>query len=116
MNVILSAIIWTLAFYGLFEIIKKIIVISIHTHLNSNGIYLIIGVKNQEEDVEGILRSVIFKILYGKEEMIKDIVITDLSSNDRTNEIIQRLGEEYKCVKVVNWRECKEILDAVDNS
>ncbi len=77
---------------------------------------MIIGVKNQEKEIEGILRSIIFKILYGKEEQIKDIVVADLNSNDNTKEIIQRLEEEYECIKVVNWRECKEILDAVDNS
>lgn len=116
MSFIIKAIVWTLAFYGLFEIIKTILYITIHTNLRSSGIYMIIGVKNQEKEIEGILRSIIFKILYGKEEQIKDIVVADLNSNDNTKEIIQRLEEEYECIKVVNWRECKEILDAVDNS
>ena len=116
MSFIIKAIVWTLAFYGLFEIIKTILYITIHTNLRSSGIYMIIGVKNQEKEIEGILRSIIFKVLYGKEENIKDIVVADLNSNDNTKEIIQRLEEEYDCIKVVNWRECKEILDAVDNS
>ena len=116
MSFIINAIVWTLAFYGLFEIIKTILYITIHTNLRSSGIYMIIGVKNQEKEIEGILRSIIFKILYGKEEQIKDIVVADLNSNDNTKEIIQRLEEENECIKVVNWRECKEILDAVDNS
>ena len=116
MSFIINAIVWTLAFYGLFEIIKTILYITIHTNLRSSGIYMIIGVKNQEKEIEGILRSIIFKILYGKEEQIKDIVVADLNSNDNTKEIIQRLEEEYESIKVVNWRECKEILDAVDNS
>lgn len=116
MSFIINAIVWTLAFYGLFEIIKTILYITIHTNLRSSGIYMIIGVKNQEKEIEGILRSIIFKILYGKEENIKDIVVADLNSSDNTKEIIQRLEEEYDCIKVVNWRECKEILDAVDNS
>ncbi len=116
MGFVMRAIVWTLAFYGLFEIIKTILYITVHTNLRSSGIYMIIGVKNQEKEIEGILRSVIFKILYGKEEQIKDIVVADLNSNDNTKEIIQRLEDEYECIKVVNWRECKEILDAVDNS
>ena len=116
MSFIITAVVWTLAFYGLFEIIKSILYICIHTNLKSDGIYMIIGVKNQEKEIEGILRSIIFKILYGKEEEIKDIVVADLNSNDNTKEIIQKLEEEYDCIKVVNWRECKEIIDAVDNS
>ena len=116
MSFIINAIVWTLAFYGLFEIIKTILYISIHTNLKSNGIYMIIGVKNQEEEIEGVLRSIVFKILYGREEKIKDIIVADLNSNDNTKQIIQKLEEEYECIKVVNWRECKEIIDAVDNS
>ncbi len=116
MSFILNAIVWTLAFYGLFEIIKSIIYISVHTNFKSDGIYMIIGVKNQEKNIEGILRSILFKVLYGKEEEIKDIVVTDLNSTDNTKKIIEKLEEEYDCMKVVNWRECKEIIDAVDNS
>mgnify|MGYP004558513923 FL=1 len=116
MEIVIKVMVWTLAFYGLFDIIKEIINITIHTHLNSDGIYLIIGVKNQEDDIEGILRSVIFKILYGKEEQIKDIIITDLNSKDTTKEIIQKLSKEYSCVKPLSWKECKEIIDVVDDS
>lgn len=116
MTFIIDAIVWTLAFYGLFEIIKTILYILVHTNLRSDGIYMIIGVKNQEKEIEGILRSIIFKILYGKEEEIKDIVVVDLDSTDNTKEIIQKLEEEYECIKAVNWKECKEIIDAVDNS
>ncbi len=116
MSFIINAIVWTLAFYGLFEIIKTIIYISVHTKLKSDGIYMIIGVKNQEKEIEGILRSIMFKILYGKEEIIKDIVVADLNSKDNTKEIIKRLEEEYECLEVVNWRECKELIDAIDNS
>lgn len=116
MNYVIKAIVWTLAFYGLFEIIKSIIYISIHTNLKSDGIYMIIGVKNQEKNIEGILRSIMFKILYGKENDIKDIVVINLNSTDNTGEIIKRLEGEYECIKVTSWKECKEILDAVNNS
>ena len=45
---ILSTIFWTLAFYGLFELVKNIIYICTYTKLKSDGIYVIIAVKNQE--------------------------------------------------------------------
>ena len=115
MSFVLNVIVWTLAFYGLFEIIKSIIYISLHTTLKSDGIYMIIGVKNQEKNIEGILRSIVFKILYGKEEKIKDIIVVDLNSEDCTGEIIKKLEEEYECIRVVNWKECKEILEAINN-
>ena len=74
----LNAILWTLALYGLFEIIKTIVYMCTYTNMKADGIYLIIAVKNQEEKIEGFLRTTLFRILYGKEEKIKDIIIADL--------------------------------------
>lgn len=110
---ILNAILWTLALYGLLEIIKTIIYICSYTNLKSDGTYVIIAVKNQENKIEGLLRSLLFRFLYGKEEFIKDIIVADLDSKDETRPILDRLEKDYECVKVVNWRECKEILDNI---
>ena len=79
------------------------------------GIYIIIAVKNQEEKIEGFLRSIIFKILYGKEESIKNIIVADLKSEDRTKEIAQKIEKDNNLIKVTTWKECKEIIDEVNN-
>lgn len=113
-NFILNLILWTLALYGLFEIIKNVIYIFTYTNFRADGIYLIVAVKNQEDKVEGFLRSILFRFLYGKEEYIKDIIVTDLDSKDRTSEILNKIEKDYECVKVTNWRECKEVIDNID--
>ena len=114
LDFILHAVFWTLALYGLFEIIKTIIYICTYTNLKSDGIYMIIAVKNQENRMEGFMRSILFRILYGKEDFVKDVIVTDLDSSDRTMDILEKLQGDYDCIKVANWRECKEILDSVD--
>ena len=114
MEFILNTIFWTLALYGLFEIIKNIINIFTYTKLQSDGIYLIIAVKNQEEKIEGFLRSILFKILYGREEYLKNIIVADLNSSDNTKEIAKKLSKDYEILKVTNWKECKNIIDNVD--
>ena len=114
-NFIISSILWTLALYGLFELIKQIISMITYTNLSADGIYIIIGVKNQEEEIEGFLRSSLFKIFYGKEESIKHIIIADLGSTDRTKEIISKMSLDYDGVKTTNWKECKEIIDNIDD-
>lgn len=114
MEIILNIIFWTLALYGLFEIIKTIAYMTVYTNLKANGIYVIIAVKNQENKIEGFLRSSLFRMLYGKEEYIKNVMLADLNSTDKTKEIAKRLSKEYECLKVVNWRECKDIIDSVD--
>ncbi len=112
---ILNAILWTMAIYGVIELIKTILNIYLHTNLKSEGIYLIIAVKNQENKIEGFLRSILFRILYGKEENVKDIIIADLDSTDDTKEILEKLSKDYNCIKVTNWRECKDIIESVEH-
>lgn len=111
---ITNTIFWTLAIYGLFEIIKNIIYISTYTKFKSDGIYVIIAVKNQEEKIEGFMRSILFKILYGREEYLKNIIVADLNSNDNTKDIVRKLSKDYDILKVTSWKDCKEIMDNVD--
>lgn len=113
-NFIINSILWIFALYGFFELVKQVIYICTYTNMKADGIYIIIAVKNQEEKIEGFLRSVLFKILYGKEEEIKDIIVTDLNSTDRTKEILNKLSTDYEYVKNTNWKECKEIIDNID--
>ena len=111
---ITNTIFWTLAIYGLFEIIKNIIYISTYTKFKSDGIYVIIAVKNQEEKIEGFMRSILFRVLYGKEENINDIIISDLGSTDNTKEILEKLQEDYKFINLLDWKTCKDLIDNVN--
>ena len=113
MQTLISIIIWTLALYGLFEIIKNIIYICTYTHLNSRGIYFIIAVKNQEDKIECFLRNLVFRIIYGKEE-INNILIVDLNSKDNTKKIVENLSKEYELINLLSWKECKEIIENVE--
>ena len=113
---ILSTTFWTLAFYGLFEFLKNIIYICTYTKLKSDGIHVIIAVKNQEEKIEGFLRSILFKILYGREEELKNVVVADLESKDDTKTIAKKLSKDYECLKVLSWKETRELMDNVDEN
>lgn len=113
-NFILNGIIWTLALYGLIEIIKEVIYIFSYTKLKSDGIYVIIAAKNQENTIEAFMRTILFRIIYGKEDSIKDIIAVDLDSTDSTLEILQKLSRDYNCIKISDWRECKDLLDNID--
>lgn len=114
LDFVTNAIIWILALYGLIEIIKTIYYICTCTNIESNGMYFIIAVKNQEEKIEGCMRSILFRILYGKEDCIKNVIITDLGSTDKTREIAKKLEEDYKFIKILDWKTCKELIDNMD--
>lgn len=110
---IINGIFWVLALYGLFELIKNIIYIFTYTNLKSDGIYLIIATKNQENKIEGFLRTMLFRIMYGKEECVKDVIVTDLNSSDDTMKILEKLSKDYDNIKVTNWKDCKEVIDSI---
>lgn len=112
-NFIVTTVIWTLALYGLFEIIKNVIYICSVTKLKSDGIYMVIAVKNQANKIEGFMRSILFRLLYGKEDYIKNIMIADLDSEDETKQILDRMQKEYDILKVIDWKDCKEMIENV---
>ena len=72
--------------------------------------------KNQEEKIEGFLRSIIFKILYGREDCLKNIIVADLQSTDNTKEIVRKLSKDYEVLKVTTWKECKDLMDNIDEN
>lgn len=114
-NFIVNTCLWTLALYGLFEIIKNIIYMFTFANYKEDGIYIIIATKNQETKIEYFLRSCLFKIFYGKEDYIKDIIITDLCSKDKTQEIEEKIATSMQGIKVVKWKECKDFIDNIEN-
>ena len=114
LDFIFKSIIWILAIYGLIEIVKTIIYTYTYTSLKPNGIYIIVAVKNQANKIEGFVRTTLFRMIYGKEENIKNIIAVDLNSTDETKQILEKLSNEYENIKVSNWKECKEIFDSID--
>ena len=102
LDFILNGVFWVLALYGLFEIIKNILYIFTYTKFKSDGIYVIVAAKNQENTIEGFLRTFLFRLMYGKE--------------DETMKILSKLSKDYKSIKFINWKDCKEVIDSVKES
>lgn len=116
LDFILNTLVYILAIYGIIEIIKTIYYIMQYTNLREDGIYIIIAAKNQEKGIEGLLRSVLFKIMYGKEDVIKKVILADLSSKDKTLKKLKKFQEENEYVTVATWRRCKDIIDMIDDT
>ena len=112
-NFITNCLLWTFAFYGIFEFIRMLINLYTYTNLKSDGIYLIVAVKNQENKIEMFIRSLLFRFLYGSENYVSKIIVTDLDSTDNTKKILNLLQNDYDFIKIANWKECKDIIDNV---
>ncbi len=116
LDFIFYAFIWTLALYGLIEIIKTIYYICTYEKIDKEGMTLIIAVKNQERQIEGFCRSILFRYLAGKKDYINNIIVADLNSTDSTKEIVKKLQADYECIQLEEWEECKEELDYICRS
>ena len=114
LDFIINCILWTLALYGLIDIFKLIIGAFKYKRIESNGIYVIVAAKNQELQIEGFLRSVIFRLLYGKEEYFENVIVTDLNSVDNTKAILENFAKDYNEIDIISWEECKKLLDNLE--
>ncbi len=110
MDFVINCVLWVCALYGFMEIIKNIIYIHSCNKIKTDGINMIVTVKNQEEKIEGFLRSLNFRILYGKYDYIENIIVLDLNSSDNTKSIIENFSADYPSVKILNWREFEELF------
>lgn len=109
-NFIINCIFWVCALYGFIEIIKNIIYIHSCNNIKTDGINMIVTVKNQEDTIEGFLRSLNFRIIYGKEDCIENIIVLDLNSTDNTKYIIENFSADYPSIKILNWNEFEELF------
>lgn len=112
-NFILNSILWIFAIYGFIEIFKEILYYFTKVTIKNNGIYMIIAVKNQENNIENFIRNLLFRILYGKEEFIDNIIMADLNSEDSTKEILHILEKDYDTISVMDWNKCKQTIDKI---
>lgn len=113
-NFIINCILWICALYGAIDIIKTLWSNSIHKRIETNGIYVIVAAKNQEQQIEMFLRSAIFRILYGKEEYLKNIIVTDLGSMDNTKAILEKFSHDYNEIRIMEWETLKKTFDNMD--
>jgi len=110
-TMLLQIVIWILAIYGLIEISINIFNGIAMVNNNIKDMYILIAVKNQEDTIEGIVRSIVFKNIYYKnEDMFNNILIADMGSTDDTINILRKLSKEYSFLKIVDCKESQEFL------
>ena len=110
---ILNSILWTLALYGLIEIIKVFIYTFTYKSIDSEGVYLIIAVKNAEQKIEGIIRETLFHNFREKKENIQNVIITDLGSTDETAIVLEKMKNDYNNIQIMDWEECKKKVEKI---
>lgn len=102
MNTAVIVVLCVFAVCGLISIISKWVNWIINTAEKDVGdIYLIMTVKNRQEDIEGIVRTLAWKIISRKNDITKELVIIDTGSEDDTLKILSRLEKEYEFLHIM---------------
>ena len=110
-NFVFSTLLWSFALYGLFHFFIILFRTYYKLNISSDGIYVFIAVKNQEDKIEGFLKTLLFRILYGKHEDINNIFVVDLNSNDKTSDILNMLSSDYAYINFTSIEKCIDILN-----
>ena len=98
-TVILKTLITFLAIFGLIQLVTSVFSFFKEFSDEKKELYVFIHVKNQENNIEYIVRTTILNFLnsYGG-RVVPYIVIVDKGSDDRTEEISRRLCDDYEFI------------------
>lgn len=102
---------WIAAVYGLFNIFYSIsrYFFDAGKSMRNPTFSIILIVRNQEDAIEGIIRSIARRgFLDGNEGILLNLIVVDDYSRDQTPEILRFLAREYKFLKVVRMEKIME--------
>ncbi|MDI3535252.1 MAG: hypothetical protein PWQ82_1617 [Thermosediminibacterales bacterium] len=105
------------AMYGLFSILYSVAcyLLKKSRNIKTPQMGIIILVKDQENFIEGIIRSVACRgFRYGAEDNLLSIVVVDVYSKDQTPQIMQRLAEEYPVLTFLQMAKLSKDISPVE--
>ncbi len=108
---------YLLAAYGTFCIIISIWhSISQRMHYKNNDVKLVLIVKNQEETIEGIVRSAFSEDNLRKIMSTEKPAIVDMGSTDNTIDIISKLNKNFEYFEIFNKSSREEIFSSFEDN
>lgn len=98
--ILLKAVVTVLVIYAVVNILSKLFKsIFFPEPYNNRDSYVIIRVKNQEKNIEGIVRSVIWHNLKTNcGGYVPNIIIVDSGSDDSTQKVCEKLCDQYSFI------------------
>ncbi|MBQ4145236.1 MAG: hypothetical protein IJD36_01290 [Clostridia bacterium] len=99
------------AVYGIVQLIAKML-FSIRKRDEDCPVcvHRIIGVRNCQDSIEGLIRSLVF------EDIREEVIVTDFGSTDETGEILARLEKEYDFLHIMKVQEYLNYMGGLANS
>ena len=113
LKIIICSIICFFAVYGVLQLAVRIAESAHEVGLSElRTPYTVMPVKNREDDIEALVRSEAWRMLYqNPERRVGDIVVIDLGSEDETLTILRRLSREYDFLHPMTKERYIEMLE-----
>ncbi len=99
----IEAIFWFFAIVGVFSLITDFTGFFTALKKEKNEPYVVLTVKDQQECVEGMIRSIVWQNLHAKNGgRVPKIIVVDLGSSDGTPQILQKIANDYNFVEITD--------------
>ncbi len=95
-----KAIITVLVIYAVINILGKLVVAIFNPEpYNNKDAFIVIKVRNQEKNIEAIIRKIIWQNLkINKGGYVPNILVVDIGSDDNTRIIVEKLAQQYSFI------------------
>ncbi|MDK2799527.1 MAG: hypothetical protein PWP27_1905 [Clostridiales bacterium] len=113
-EIIFQSLICFFAVYGVIQMGIQIYdyLYNFQSNNKKNDVYIIITVKNQQDTIEGIIRSVVWKSLNNNHGgIVPNILVVDMGSTDDTLKILDKLCMEYDFIEIADKEEYIKIME-----
>lgn len=102
-NIFLNALFWFFSIVGVFSLISDFTGFLVSLGKEKNEPCIVLTVKNQQESVEGLIRSIVWQNLHAKNGgRVPKIIVVDLGSSDNTPDILNRIASDYDFIHVTD--------------
>ena len=110
-KIFIEVLIYLLAAYGLMYLVAGVIDSIRQRHSSeSSSAKMVLIVKNQEHVIEGIIRNISSGDVLRKVMSNENLTVVDMSSSDRTKDILLRLKKDYLFFDVIGEEEKESIF------
>ena len=103
MNLFAEAAFWFFAVLGIIHFFRYLFYFAIEIFSPGQRSVVVVKVKNQQENIEHIIRKIVWDSLnVNNEAGVPDILVVDMGSTDDTCKILQKLKDEYDFIAVTD--------------
>lgn len=115
LKVIIDIFLYILALYGAIALIMGVFnSLKTEAYRKNGQTRLVLMVKNQEETIEGSVRSLLSEDILYKTISTGKLIILDMGSSDKTLEILEKLKNDFEQLDVIKETEKEKIFTYFD--